>query len=268
MIVTTGEIALPHGLNMPGQTFLIGDVHGHAELLDEVFAWIGDNRSEAAEIIILGDMIHRGPESFRAIDVAWSGVEGCSMTLLPGNHEIGFLRFLSGVNAAFDRWINMGGAEMLTEIHDMGTMETYRNIRRKIRGRLPAGFEATMMANPGHVRRGDFIAVHAGVDPYVLDPQAYLDRGMAQGDPEWHWSAITNEFSDWKGGWDAYGAGAVVHGHQPILIPDFDEAFRASYQDLVIYRRLNLDFGCGIMDRRLGGAEIRNGRIRFFGAAG
>lgn len=53
-------------------TFAIGDVHGRADLLEEMLLGIGQKSVRerfAYRIVFLGDIIDRGPESCRALDL-------------------------------------------------------------------------------------------------------------------------------------------------------------------------------------------------------
>lgn len=265
-------LTLPPGLFVPGRLFAIGDVHGNAHLLEGILDWIEqealpERAGEEADLVFLGDVIDRGHESFRALDLACRPMAGLSTCLLPGNHEIALMKFMAGMKGTFDTWINMGGASMLQEVHDMDGWATHPEIRRMIRARLPENFERDLMVTPTHLRRGSFLLVHAGLDPHARNPEQYLGIGMFGGDPATHWAMITDEFNDWEGGWERFGAGAVIHGHQPLLMEGWTEAVRTTHELLFHRRRLNLDFGSGIIDR-LGGAQIEGERIRYFGVTG
>lgn len=260
-------LSLPPDLSVSGRLFVIGDVHGNAHLLEPILDWISDEAAGAeAELVFLGDLIDRGHENFRTLALASREMPGIKTTILPGNHEIAMMKFLSGIRTAYDTWVNMGGASMIQEVHDMDGMATHQEIRRMVRARLPDGFEERLMSGPTFLQRGSFILVHAGLDPHADDAAAYLETGMFGGDPATHWAMITDEFSDWSGGWERFGASAVVHGHQPLLMDGWTETVRTVHEDLFSRRRLNLDFGSGIIDR-LGGAQIEGGRIRYFGVA-
>lgn len=257
---------LPPNLSVPGRLFVIGDVHGNAHLLEPILDWIASEAGGQADLVFLGDLIDRGHENFRTLALASQSLPGISTTILPGNHEIAMMKFMAGLRSAYDIWINMGGVSMVQEVHDMDGMATYQEIRRLVRGRMPDGFEERLMSGPTFLRRGPFLLVHAGLDPRTDDPETYLGTGMFGGDPATHWAMITDAFNDWGGGWERFGTGAVIHGHQPLLMDGWTEAVRTAHEELFSRRRLNLDFGSGIIDR-LGGAQIEGGRVRYFGVA-
>lgn len=265
---STAWMTMPPEVVAPGNLFVVGDVHGNAHLLDPVLEWVASEATGSGEdeLVFLGDLIDRGHECFRTIELAMLGVAGMRRTILPGNHEIAMLKFLAGRRGAFDIWMNKGGASMVQEIHDMDGMTTHAEIRQLVRDALPNGFEEEMMTGPTHLRRGSLLMLHAGVDPAAPDPDAYLATARFDGDPITHWSMITDSFSDWQGGWDVFGAAAIVHGHQPIADPIWSEAVRKSHEGLFTHGRLALDFGSGFLDR-LGGAQMSGNRIRYFGVA-
>lgn len=65
--------------------FAIGDVHGQADLLEQVLSEIKNTAREAStrHIVFLGDLTDRGPASMRAVDLAMNA-ERLSATARPG----------------------------------------------------------------------------------------------------------------------------------------------------------------------------------------
>jgi hypothetical protein len=91
--------------------YAIGDIHGHLDLLDGLLAQIfADEQARSGpkgEIIFLGDLINRGPQSAQVIDrlIALKAQRPETRFLL-GNHEELFLTALDGNREAirfFDR---------------------------------------------------------------------------------------------------------------------------------------------------------------------
>jgi predicted phosphodiesterase len=72
---------------MNGRLIAIGDIHGchleFAELLDR----IGPTKDD--RIVILGDLVNRGPDSCRVLDLA----RGVKAVALMGNHELRLLKY-------------------------------------------------------------------------------------------------------------------------------------------------------------------------------
>lgn len=66
---------------MPARIFAIGDIHGCAQEFEELLALLAPSPSD--KIVLLGDLINRGPSSSRVIDLA----KRCGAISIVGNHE-------------------------------------------------------------------------------------------------------------------------------------------------------------------------------------
>src|SRR5437868_9177377 len=96
--------ALPPGVRF----YVIGDVHGRIDLLDDLLARIDiDQRRRPGPRpvhIFLGDYIDRGPGSREVLDLLMTRrADGAEMVFLKGNHEEFMLEFLSNA-AILDDW--------------------------------------------------------------------------------------------------------------------------------------------------------------------
>ena len=86
------EASLPSGQRV----YAVGDIHGRLDLFDALIAAIeaDDAASGAADttVILLGDLVDRGPDSAGVIDRAraWQGQR--KVRILAGNHEEMFLQ--------------------------------------------------------------------------------------------------------------------------------------------------------------------------------
>ena len=196
---------LPSGLRV----YAIGDVHGRADLVGARIAEIESDLTRDPpgdyRIILLGDYVDRGPASRKVIDIliAAQGRHGERLVLLKGNHEELFLEAIADVNSApAGDWVLNGGME---------TLESY--FGKNWSANLPARGSIENLFPPEHVRflkdlrlshrLGDFLFVHAGIDPQL--PWNEQER-----DPEillW----IRSKFLDWP---DPLPV-VVVHGHTP-----------------------------------------------------
>jgi hypothetical protein len=76
-----------------GNYDIIGDVHGHAEILEGLLQKLGyENfygyyRHPDRTAIFLGDLIDRGPENFRTLEIVKTMVDKGSALIVMGNHE-------------------------------------------------------------------------------------------------------------------------------------------------------------------------------------
>lgn len=91
------------------RTIAIGDVHGCANEFEELLAAI--NPGPGDRLIQLGDLVNRGPDSKRVLDLARAnGVEA-----ILGNHEIRLLRYRREGDAAILKEYDQPTIEMLDE---------------------------------------------------------------------------------------------------------------------------------------------------------
>ena len=203
----------------------IGDVHGQADLLAACLDRIaraprppGTDRL----VVFLGDLIDRGPDSLRAIDLTMDAARlahADRVVLLPGNHELALLDALDG---NVEPWLAIGGKTVMQEVDPKWERRPWRQARERLRAAIPETFAAAIRAAPSHLRIGDLLCVHAGLDPSVPD-DIHLARDRPMDDL--HWAAIRHESLSWQGGWDVdavtgqrwRGPTVVVHGHTPAI---------------------------------------------------
>ena len=179
----------------------IADVHGaydamvetlgNAGILDETKSWAGDD----AHLVILGDLLDRGPDSRAAMDLLMrlegeAEAAGGRVHVLIGNHEamnlVGDLRYVSRAEyAAFagdesaemrDRWFDAWSSRNAAGENDPAVL------RNTFEQRFPPGFFAHrqafsstgkygkwLLSKPIIVVVNDTAFVHGGVSPLVAD---------------------------------------------------------------------------------------------------
>jgi predicted phosphodiesterase len=72
---------------MNGRLIAIGDIHGCHQEFAELLVRLAPTKDD--RIVLLGDLINRGPDSCKVIDLA----RECRATALLGNHELRFLKY-------------------------------------------------------------------------------------------------------------------------------------------------------------------------------
>lgn len=218
---------------------VVGDVHGQSAALSNLLELMGmvETPGKTRNLVFLGDLIDRGPDSMSCLDTAFNKAEALvgadSIAYLPGNHELMLADTLEVVAAgreAFEDskvpmlWLQNGGMAFLLEAfeaagRDMpdGSMAALAEFAEMLPTPGPAGFAQTVRSWPSHVRMGDVLCVHAGIAPkhdqaFTLDKsqQSHLSGGI-------HWAWLRDHFLSWQRGWPIDGApdrGALVlHGH-------------------------------------------------------
>lgn len=200
------ETSLPR--TDPGERiYAIGDVHGRYDLLKLLLDAVGDHSSaqgtpENLHIVFLGDLVDRGPDSARVVDLV-AGLESDTdqVIALMGNHEEAMLKALDGDIMVLQKWLEVGGAETIRSYGlDLPEPSTdLRRYARQLRRHMPRRHTRWLRTMPLTARSGDYFFCHAGVRPGVP-----LHR-QAREDLLW----IRSDFLDAD---DDFGA-VIVHGH-------------------------------------------------------
>jgi serine/threonine protein phosphatase 1 len=186
--------------------YAVGDVHGRADLLEQLLVTIErDNFGRPAAdvtVILLGDLIDRGPASRRVVGLARDGVAWARTVALMGNHEAIMLDAMDGKRDTLESWLRFGGRQTLESwgvpatIFETGTLDDILCAARSAVAPEELAWFSRLRCS---VRIGGYYFVHAGVRPGIpLEQQATEDC---------LW--IRDEFLDSK---RSHGA-VVVHGH-------------------------------------------------------
>lgn len=196
--------------------YAVGDVHGCLkELLaaeDRIVADAAKVSAKRRVILLLGDLIDRGPQSADVLDhLTRSAPPGFERMAICGNHDDTFLGFMEDP-VANEGWLEFGGVETMQSYG----MDVERLLRQRkglaslaavLRETVPERHVAYLSALPVSVRFGDTLFVHAGVRPGV--PLA------DQQDEDFMWIREAFLGAD-------HGLGlTVVHGHTPSKDPVF-----------------------------------------------
>lgn len=151
---------------MSGELYFIGDVHGCRRALDRILD--ACELVAADTVVLLGDVIDRGPDSRGVLQTIIDLGSACTTHLILGNHEEMFLNALNGFETS--SWLRFGGRE---------TLESYRGSLKNV----PASHRDLLSrAVPWWEGEHD-IGVHANLEP---------DVSLAEQSAEWlRWRSIT-----------------------------------------------------------------------------
>lgn len=161
------------------RVYAIGDVHGRADLLDEVLRAISVDAAATREvrnlIIFLGDYVDRGPGSKAVIDrlLGLSG-EGFEPICMSGNHEEMFLSFLEDPSSG-EAWLANGGdATAVSYGVDVSAYYTVQSGGGDLKGlhqalvdAVPAEHKTFLRTLKTHHVEGDYFFSHAGLRPGI-----------------------------------------------------------------------------------------------------
>jgi serine/threonine protein phosphatase 1 len=93
-----------------GRTIAIGDIHGCAAALEAVLAAVEPTTEDT--IITLGDVVDRGPEAKRTVDLLLALKQRCQLVTIMGNHEEMMLKVVAERQEP-QMWLRYGGVDTL-----------------------------------------------------------------------------------------------------------------------------------------------------------
>jgi diadenosine tetraphosphatase ApaH/serine/threonine PP2A family protein phosphatase len=206
--------------------YVIGDVHGRADLLDRLARSIELDRTgsrSSACTVFLGDYIDRGPKSAEVLGRLAMRDWPLPFLALRGNHEQMLLRFLNEPTY-LKAWRHYGGLETLLSfgINAVKALDAaaFDDARRALEARLPPSVLDFVTSTPAHYELGDYYFCHAGIRPGL--PLA------DQNDADLMW--IREEFTNSN----IQHEKIIVHGHTPVERPE------------IWSNRINIDTGAYI----------------------
>lgn len=185
------------------RAFVIGDVHGMYEMLVELLdTW----NSDTEHLILLGDMIDRGPQIKEVIDLARKLQIEHSATLLRGNHEQMLLDCLNAPEQYWGRYQRNGGLSTFAALLEVEESELQlqpiEQIVTQVTEKLPWLIQ-WLTDLPLYEVFGHWICVHAGLDLTLADW-----RKTSTFDMVW----IRNEFHQAQNNTGKY----IIFGHTPL----------------------------------------------------
>jgi serine/threonine protein phosphatase 1 len=210
--------------------YAIGDVHGRADLLRQMFSAIDNSLMthpvENALQVLLGDYIDRGPNSREVIDTLLARARRHQLVCLKGNHESYAVQFLSDPSV-LSEWRRVGGVNTLLSYGvrpaTRDDPRTQREIAEAFRAAMPESHHRFLRNLALSFTCGDFFFTHAGVRPGIS-----LARQWEQ-DLLW----IRNDFLGHR---EDFGK-IIVHGHTPAKKADIRS------------NRINIDTGAYVTGR-------------------
>lgn len=215
------ERSVPEGMLI----YAIGDIHGRDDLFANLLEQIDADRNarphEQCILILLGDLVDRGPDSRDVVERALGlACRFDRVHHLIGNHEECMLAALTGSIRALRYFYRIGGdATVRSYIGDEEALaqHTFEELAKLFPPAVPQEHVDFLGRGEDMVLYGDYAFVHAGIRPGVS-----LDRQKTS-DLRW----IRDEFLDN----DSDHGPLVVHGHT--ISEDVDLA----------YNRIGIDTG-------------------------
>jgi serine/threonine protein phosphatase 1 len=196
--------------------YAIGDIHGRNDLLQQLLAQIETDdvaRGTAdTQIIFLGDLVDRGPDSAGVIETAMAlRAKERQVRYLLGNHEEVFLAACRKRDAKTLKFFLKIGGDTTLQSYPITRTEYMALDHEELAARLvtlvPEAHLAFLESFEDQIIIGDYAFVHAGIRPGV--PLSEQKRS----DMRW----IKDEFTDQRGDLEK----VIIYGHT--IYDDVDE---------------------------------------------
>ena len=155
------------------RVYAVGDIHGRLDLFEDLIAAIeaDDARRGPAQttVILLGDLVDRGPDSSGVIEAARAWERRRKLRVLLGNHEEMFLDSFEDIDV-LRHFLRHGGRE--TVLSYPIDRERYRELsleelQQQMRAAVPREHLDYLRAAEDAIVIGDYLFVHAGIRPGV-----------------------------------------------------------------------------------------------------
>ncbi len=166
------------------RVYAIGDIHGRddlfAKLIDQIRADNAALGPAQVTIVLLGDLVDRGPRSAEVVDRAMRLREEFHDTrLLIGNHEECFLAALTGDVRRLRYFMRIGGEETVRSYwsDELSLAQaSFEEVAERLPKMVPAEHVAFLGTGEDMIQIGEYVFVHAGIRPGVpIDRQALAD---------------------------------------------------------------------------------------------
>jgi serine/threonine protein phosphatase 1 len=158
----------------PGQrVYAVGDIHGRLDLFEALVAAVDADDAAAAPaqttVVLLGDLVDRGADSAGVIALARAWQQRRRLRILAGNHEEMFLRSFKSLEM-FRHFLRHGGRETVISYGIDRTafaVAELEEAQHMMRAAVPAEDIAFLEGFEDMIAIGDYLFVHAGIDPRV-----------------------------------------------------------------------------------------------------
>lgn len=169
------KASVPTSVPEGRRLYAIGDIHGRLDLLDglleQIFRDEAARGGPASELIFLGDLVDRGPQSAQVIDrLIALKAERPGVRILLGNHEEVFLGALAGEAKALRLFNRIGGEETILSygVDPQAYVQAdFNELHRLLVEAVPATHREFLESCEDMVVAGDYVFVHAGIRPGI-----------------------------------------------------------------------------------------------------
>lgn len=222
--------------------FVISDVHGEYQLLDELLSYWNP---EQQQLVFLGDLIDRGPNSKKSVLKAMQLVQEKDAWYIMGNHEMMFLTWLDNPVERWDHYYRNEGSTTINQLLHRPVEVIVDPLKDslKIKEIYPE-LIVFLKERPLYIDQGDVLFVHAGVDLRLPHWKETLPK-------DYFW--IREPFHLGEN----HTGKTIIFGHTPLQSLNEDGSFMRLWQQ---DHKIGMDGGA-VFGGALHGIVWQNGRI-------
>jgi serine/threonine protein phosphatase 1 len=153
------------------RVYVIGDIHGRLDLFERLIEAIEQDDADAGAasttVILLGDLVDRGPDSAGVVKRARQWGKQRSIRCLAGNHEEMFLEAFDSAEV-MRHFLRHGGRETLLSYgisRKDFNRASIKELQALMQQTVPEKDLRFLAAFEDMIAIGDYLFVHAGIDP-------------------------------------------------------------------------------------------------------
>lgn len=222
--------AVPEG----HRVYALGDIHGRRDLFERLIEQIDEDDRAAGPaettVILLGDLVDRGPDSAGVIELARGWQEQRRVRILAGNHEEMFLASFTDAEI-LRHFLRHGGRETVLSFGidpDAFRTASLEEVQAMMEEAVPREVRDYIDSFEDMIVIGDYLFVHAGIDPSMpVDEQSietlrwirepFLSHGEPHPHVVVHGHSISQEVED-RGNRIGIDTGAYASGRLTALV--------------------------------------------------
>lgn len=188
---------------MTKKLFVVGDVHGEYDLLKKQIQHVDETQHQ---LVLLGDLIDRGPKIKQTIETVMTLVKEKGAVCLKGNHEDIFLHWLRDPEEKMDWYLRNGGQATLEDLLGKEVFGKCSPVQlaQKIREQY-ADIVTFFEQLPLFYETADVICVHAGVNLALDDWHQTSERDFLWIRDDFHQAKNTTNKT-------------IIFGHTPVQV--------------------------------------------------
>jgi serine/threonine protein phosphatase 1 len=172
-IFARGEAVPAPAIPLGQRVYAVGDIHGRVDLFAALAEAIDADDAAAVPadttVVLLGDLVDRGADSAGVIALARAWQHRRRVRILAGNHEEMFLRSFASLEM-FRHFLRHGGRETVLSYgidRAAFAQAELEEAQAMMRTAVPAEDIAFLEGFEDMIAVGDYLFVHAGIDPSV-----------------------------------------------------------------------------------------------------